>query len=100
MNIQDTRAATAMRLSGFDGRVAAVTGAASGIGLRVAETFEALGATVAGIDVAAEGSDRFAVAVDVRDESAVGRGFDAIERELGPVDLLVTCAGVFVPTPI
>jgi 2-hydroxycyclohexanecarboxyl-CoA dehydrogenase len=100
MNIQDTRAATAMRLTGFNGRVAAVTGAASGIGLRVAETFEALGATVAGIDLSAEGFDRFAVAVDVRDESAVDVGFDAIERELGPVDLLVTCAGVFVPTPI
>jgi NAD(P)-dependent dehydrogenase (short-subunit alcohol dehydrogenase family) len=100
MDNHETRAATAMRLAGFNGRVAAVTGAASGIGLRVAETFEALGATVASIDVGAERTDRFAVAVDVRDESAVGRGFDAIERELGPVDLLVTCAGVFVPTPI
>jgi 2-hydroxycyclohexanecarboxyl-CoA dehydrogenase len=100
MNIQDSRSATAMRLAGFDGRVAAVTGAASGIGLRVAETFEALGATVACIDVSVRRSDRFAVSVDVRDEAAVARGFEEIEGELGPVDLLVTSAGVFVPTPI
>src|SRR5947209_18699357 len=99
MNVQDTRAATAMRLSGFDGRVAAVTGGASGIGVRVAETFEALGATVACIDLA-ESSDRFTVAVDVRDETAVASGFDAIERELGTVHLPVTSAGAFVQTVI
>jgi 2-hydroxycyclohexanecarboxyl-CoA dehydrogenase len=95
-----TRAATDMRLAGFDGRVAAVTGAASGIGLRIAETFEALGATVAGIDLTAGDGSRLGIAADVTDESAVDAAFGRIERELGPVDMLVTSAGVFTPTPI
>jgi NAD(P)-dependent dehydrogenase (short-subunit alcohol dehydrogenase family) len=91
-----------MRLDGIEGRRVAVTGAASGIGLAVAETFEALGATVAGIDVAgSETASRLSLTADVADEQAVDDAFTVIERELaGAIELLVTCAGVFAPTPI
>lgn len=41
-------AATTLRLAGIEGRAAVVTGTSSGIGLRVAETPESLGARVAG----------------------------------------------------
>lgn len=90
-----------MHLAGIEGRRTAVTGAASGIGLAVAETFEALGAAVARIDVAAMDNLQLSMAADVTDERAVDHAFTAIERELaGPIEVLVTCAGVFTPAPI
>jgi 2-hydroxycyclohexanecarboxyl-CoA dehydrogenase len=92
--------ATAMQLAGLEGRTAIVTGASSGIGRRIAETLESLGATVAGIDLEPGASPRLIVAGDVSDEVAVDACYAAIERDLGPVELLVTCAGIFVPTPI
>jgi 2-hydroxycyclohexanecarboxyl-CoA dehydrogenase len=93
--------AKTMRLAGIEGRRAVVTGAASGIGLAVAETLEALGATVAGIDLTTGDSPRLSAAADVTDERAVDDAFAQIEQGLGgPAELLVTCAGVFVPTPI
>jgi NAD(P)-dependent dehydrogenase (short-subunit alcohol dehydrogenase family) len=96
-----TEPAKTMRLAGIEGRRAVVTGASSGIGLAVAETLHALGAAVAGIDLKAGDSTRLTVAADVADERAVDGAFTQIERGLGgPVELLVTCAGIFVPTPI
>jgi NAD(P)-dependent dehydrogenase (short-subunit alcohol dehydrogenase family) len=87
-----------MRLEGIDGRVAVVTGASSGIGLRVAETLRAMGARVAGLDMqAAATSLDLALAADVRDETQVDEAFGRAERDLGPVDIVVTCAGVFTP---
>jgi 2-hydroxycyclohexanecarboxyl-CoA dehydrogenase len=94
----DAHSAAAMRLDGIEGRVAVVTGAASGIGRGVAAALHAMGARVAGVDLredAPEGT--FACAADVGDERAVDTAFGTIERELGPVDLLVTCAGIFQP---
>jgi 2-hydroxycyclohexanecarboxyl-CoA dehydrogenase len=96
-----TEPAKTMRLAGIEGRRAVVTGASSGIGLAVAETLEALGATVAGIDLTTGEGPRLSVAVDVADERAVDEAFTEIERGLGgPTELLVTCAGVFAPTPL
>jgi 2-hydroxycyclohexanecarboxyl-CoA dehydrogenase len=96
-----TEPAKAMRLAGVEGRRAVVTGASSGIGLAVAETLEALGATVGGIDLADGDGPRLSVIADVTDERAVDDAFARIEQGLGgPVEFLVACAGVFVPTPI
>jgi 3-oxoacyl-[acyl-carrier protein] reductase len=86
----------------FGGRIAAVTGAASGIGMAVAERFIAEGATVYCLDVSAErlaqrwtGVDRaVAMAVDVGDSASVNAAFDRIEAEHGRLDALVTAAGV------
>ncbi|HEX2587022.1 MAG TPA: SDR family NAD(P)-dependent oxidoreductase [Gaiellales bacterium] len=90
--------ADTMRLEGIEGRVAVVTGAGSGIGLRVAETLRAQGARVAGVDVneQAAGVD-LALTADVRDEAQVDAAFARAESDLGPVDVVVTCAGVFTP---
>jgi 2-hydroxycyclohexanecarboxyl-CoA dehydrogenase len=102
MSMKSTTAssATAMQLVGIHGRRAAVTGSGSGIGRRVTETLESLGATVVGIDLEADVSGRLTVATDVSDDRAVEECFATIERELGAVELLVTCAGTFTPTPI
>jgi NAD(P)-dependent dehydrogenase (short-subunit alcohol dehydrogenase family) len=91
-------------------RVAVVTGGASGIGLGVARGFLADGHRVAVVDVtgaqaAADelgsgGGDVLAVDVDVADRASVTVGFERIRSELGPVEILVTSAGIESFTPV
>ena len=87
-------------------RVAVVTGGASGIGLGVARQFVADGHFVAILDqdgAAAEavsaglreqGGKTLAVKVDVADRKSVADAFDAVREGLGPVEILVTSAGI------
>ena len=95
-----TEPATSLQLAGLKGRTAVVTGTSSGIGLRVAETLESLGASVAGIDLVPGDTPPLVLAGDVGDEHAVDALFTAIERQLGAAEVLVTCAGIFTPMPI
>ena len=91
---------TGLRVDGLDGRVALVTGAGGGIGTAVVETLLAQGARVVAADLAEPAIEgAFPLAMDVADETAVDRGFTAVERELGPVGVLVLNAGVFVIEP-
>lgn len=86
--------------------VAVVTGGASGIGAACCRELAARGARIALLDrderahvVAREVSGR-AWVVDVADEAGLERCADAIEAELGPVEILVNSAGVIqVPLP-
>jgi 3-oxoacyl-[acyl-carrier protein] reductase len=94
------------------GRVAVVTGAASGMGRATARLFAADGAHVALVDrpgsavdeVAAEitaaGGTAVALAADLADKDAPGGAIDAARRALGPIDILVNNAGVSIPAPI
>lgn len=87
-------------------RVAVVTGGASGIGLGVARQFVAEGHRVAILDLngtaleaaaaelSAEGGTVLAAAVDVADRASVSAAFERVRAELGPVEILVTSAGV------
>jgi len=97
----------------WNGSVVAVTGASQGIGAAVARAVSARGARVGLIardadalrDVAGDLPAKATVApADVTDESGLTESLAAVSRELGPIDVIVTSAGVgaygpFVDTP-
>jgi NAD(P)-dependent dehydrogenase (short-subunit alcohol dehydrogenase family) len=74
----------------LSGKVAIVTGAASGIGKAAVELFRSEGATVVGADVS-EGAD---LRVDAGDEEQVRKLVDAAVGEHGRLDIFFANAGV------
>ena len=89
-------------MSEFDGKIAIVTGASSGIGRRTAELLAERGARVALFARSAEkieaiarrfGERMIAVAGDVADLASIERLFATTESRLGHCDLLVNNAG-------
>jgi NAD(P)-dependent dehydrogenase (short-subunit alcohol dehydrogenase family) len=88
----------------FEGRIALVTGAGSGIGAALAHGFAAEGATVAVVDIDADAATQVAAAVgagatshavDVGDPDAMERLAAEVYDRHGRVDVLVNNAGVF-----
>lgn len=76
-------------------RVVLVTGGSRGIGLATARRFASLGDKVAVTYNSTPPPDGFlAVKCDVRSSTDVEAAFDRIESELGPVEILVSNAGV------
>ena len=82
------------------GRVAVVTGAASGIGRATATLLAAEGATVAALDLRPAPGTELALAVDVSDAAQVGRAIAEVRAALGPIDILVNAAGIVVGGPL
>jgi NAD(P)-dependent dehydrogenase (short-subunit alcohol dehydrogenase family) len=81
----------------FDGRIAVVTGAASGIGAATAQALTAEGATVVGLDIQAPakpGGPFEILSADVSAASDVAAAADAVASRHGRCDVLVNCAGV------
>jgi len=90
----------------FAGRIAVVTGAASGIGKATALRLGREGAAVAAVDRHLAGAEETAAALrnagstarayacDVADSAQVAAAAQAIERDLGPVDVLANVAGI------
>ena len=82
----------------LEGKVALVTGAASGIGLACVQRFAAEGAKVVGADLQSRALDSLGAArlavLDVRDEAAVAALVAEIARDHGRLDAVVNAAGV------
>lgn len=83
------------------GRLAVVTGGASGIGEACARLFVARGAAVAIIDIAEERGSQVAAElggafykVDVHEAEAMEAAAESIEARQGPAEILVTSAGI------
>jgi NAD(P)-dependent dehydrogenase (short-subunit alcohol dehydrogenase family) len=90
----------------LDGNVVILTGATGGIGTSIAEMLAAAGARLAVADLAEERVARLARdldalggAVDVSLRAAFAGFHRRVESELGPVDGLVNCAGLWAPLP-
>jgi NAD(P)-dependent dehydrogenase (short-subunit alcohol dehydrogenase family) len=77
-----------------------ITGAASGIGRRLADIYAGRGATLALLDAAPVERDGAAsFVVDVRDEGAVAGAVAQAVTQVGIPDLVVNCAGVQLAKP-
>jgi 3-hydroxybutyrate dehydrogenase len=99
-------------MSSLDGRVALITGAASGIGKAIAELYAKHGAKVAICDINQQAADATAaeinaaggravgIAMDVTDEAAVNAGTDKVVETFGALDILISNAGVQIINPI
>lgn len=87
----------------FNGQVAIVTGAASGIGLAIAQHLLTEGASVALFDFNedglrhsfdAESEGVLLAGVDVTDESRVNEAVGQVLARFGRIDILVNCVGI------
>jgi 3-oxoacyl-[acyl-carrier protein] reductase len=97
---------SAAKIFDLTGQVALVTGASSGLGERFAEVLAANGADVVLVARRAErltavtaritksGRRAISATVDVCDAAAMRRAFDAAEKEIGTVTILVNNAGI------
>ena len=92
---------------GLDGKTVLVTGGSKGIGLACARLFVSEGARVVITSRSQENLDNasaalgagIAITADLTDPDQALRTVDAVERELGPLDVLVNCAGAARRTP-
>jgi NAD(P)-dependent dehydrogenase (short-subunit alcohol dehydrogenase family) len=92
----------------LQGKIVAITGAASGIGAAIADMFSRKGAAIAVMDMLAEpaekmaqslGSNAAAFVVNVTNPDSVETAVDAVHKHFGRIDVLVNSAGVVMLDP-
>lgn len=96
----------------LNGKIAVVTGAASGIGKEIARVYLAAGAKVAIADINQQAADAVAqelggssghalgIAMDVTDEAQVEAGMAQTVDAFGGIDILVSNAGIQIVAPL
>lgn len=91
----------------LQGRRILVTGAASGIGLAIAELFRSEGASLALIDRDATGLEAVAkrlhataITLDLEESAAIEPAVENVVRTLGGLDGVVNCAAIGIAQPI
>jgi 3-hydroxybutyrate dehydrogenase len=99
-------------MASLDGKVALITGAASGLGKAIAELYAKNGAAVAIADINQQAADAAAaeikaaggkaigIEMDVTNEDAVNAGTDKTVQAFGSLDVLISNAGVQIINPI
>jgi len=99
-------------MDNFAGKVAFITGGASGVGLGQAKVFSAAGAKIVIADIRQDhldqalatlrdrGATAHGIKLDITDRDAYARAADETERVFGPVQLLFNTAGVSVFGPL
>jgi 3-hydroxybutyrate dehydrogenase len=99
-------------MASLDGKVALITGAASGLGKAIAELYAKNGAAVAIADINQQAADAAAaeinaaggkaigIEMDVTSEEAVNAGTDKTVAAFGSLDVLISNAGVQIINPI
>jgi 3-hydroxybutyrate dehydrogenase len=99
-------------MASLDGKVALITGAASGIGKAIAELYAKNGAAVAIADINQQAADAAAaeikaaggkavgIEMDVTNEDAVNAGTEKTVATFGHLDILISNAGVQIINPI
>jgi len=96
----------------LQGKVAIVTGAASGIGKAIAQRYASEGASIviadlnvdaasgAAAEIKAAGGDALGIAMDVTSEDGVKAGVAATVAKYGRIDILVSNAGIQIVHPL
>lgn len=95
-----------LKIGGFtkpslQGKIAVITGAASGIGKAIAEDLKAQGACVAALDLNPEVSSKFkgdgqlGIVCDVTKPASIEAALQKVTAHFGGLDILVTNAGTF-----
>ncbi|CAN2223584.1 FabG Dehydrogenases with different specificities (related to short-chain alcohol dehydrogenases) [Candidatus Nanopelagicaceae bacterium] len=92
----------------LNGKVAVITGGASGIGRAISETFAAKGVTVAVADVQLETAEKFAQGLgngssahlcDVTSPDSIHSTVEAVISQHGKIDILINSAGIVALAP-
>jgi NAD(P)-dependent dehydrogenase (short-subunit alcohol dehydrogenase family) len=98
-----TISAEIAQIFSLEGKVAVVTGAATGIGREIARLFHKAGATVVGADIneadlatlPQECAGAIALRLDQGDPDSIKAMFAAVDAQAGTLDVLINCAAIF-----
>ena len=103
-SLEQAKLKKAGKPKGFQGKIALVSGAASGIGKACVESLVDAGAVVAALDIDATITRHFTqkevlpIQCDITDHAAVEAAIEQTVKTFGGLDMLISNAGIFPPS--